>query len=204
MDPQRSQVVLTLNAEVVGSLKEGVNFKKNPVDGKCYIIYKSGDEFKACRNQCKHQGGLFVRDVEDLAGRWGRPNRSTGLVNVCLSSSSQSLYLSFPQDSEVHQAQLEAERFYHEVRESTGQLLAGRARWVLPPASIAKYWKTVQPVCNVQRCMTTGFILGVVFKRGGPLECNTQTLPPPYLPPKNDVSCTYEKESEKIVKHFHL
>lgn len=109
-----------------------------------------------------------------------------------------------PQDSEVHQAQLEAERFYHEVRESTGQLLAGRARWVLPPASIAKYWKTVQPVCNVQRCMTTGFILGVVFKRGGPLECNTQTLPPPYLPPKSDVSCTYEKESEKIVKHFHL
>lgn len=66
--------------------------------------------------------------------------------------------------------------------------------------------QSIEKQCSlfVQRCMTTGFILGVVFKRGGPLECNTQTLPPPYLPPKNDVSCTYEKESEKIVKHFHL
>lgn len=69
MDRQRSLVVLTLSAEVVGSLTEGVNFTKDKVDGKCYIIYKSGDEFKACRNQCKHQGGLFIRDIEDLDGR---------------------------------------------------------------------------------------------------------------------------------------
>ncbi|XP_075867572.1 cytidine monophosphate-N-acetylneuraminic acid hydroxylase [Nelusetta ayraudi] len=82
MDRQRSQVILTLNAEVVDSLKEGVNFKKNPVDGKCYIIYKSGDEFKACRNQCKHQGGLFVRDVEDLAGRIVRCTKHNWKLNA--------------------------------------------------------------------------------------------------------------------------
>uniref|UniRef100_A0A3Q3WKW5 Rieske domain-containing protein n=1 Tax=Mola mola TaxID=94237 RepID=A0A3Q3WKW5_MOLML len=68
MIPQRAQVVLSLDAEEVGSLQEGVNFKKNPQDGKCYIIYKNGD-LRACRNQCKHQGGLFIKDIEDLDGR---------------------------------------------------------------------------------------------------------------------------------------
>lgn len=69
MNPQRSQVVLSLDVQAVGSLKEGVNFKKNPEDGKCYIIYKSGSEFKSCKNQCKHQGGIFIKDIEDLDGR---------------------------------------------------------------------------------------------------------------------------------------
>lgn len=69
MNPQRAQVVLSLDAEAVGSLREGVNFKKNPEDGKCYIIYKSNNELKACKNQCKHQGGLFIKDIEDLNSR---------------------------------------------------------------------------------------------------------------------------------------
>lgn len=76
MIPQRAQVVLSLDAEEVGSLQEGVNFKKNPQDGKCYIIYKNGD-LRACRNQCKHQGGLFIKDIEDLDGRWDQSDSNT-------------------------------------------------------------------------------------------------------------------------------
>lgn len=69
MTSPRAKVVLSLDAEAVGSLKEGVNFKKNPDDGKCYIIYKNNNGLKACKNQCKHQGGLFIKDIEDLDGR---------------------------------------------------------------------------------------------------------------------------------------
>lgn len=69
MTPQRAQVVLSLDAEEVGSLREGVNFKKNPEGGKCYIIYKHSSNLKACKNQCKHQGGVFIKDIEDLDGR---------------------------------------------------------------------------------------------------------------------------------------
>lgn len=69
MTPQTTQVVLSLDAEAVASLREGVNFKKNPEDSKCYIIYKSSTDLKACRNQCKHQGGVFIKDIEDLDGR---------------------------------------------------------------------------------------------------------------------------------------
>lgn len=69
MTSQTAKVLLSLDAEAVGSLQEGVNFKKNPKDGKWYIIYKSNNGLKACKNQCKHQGGLFIKDIEDLDGR---------------------------------------------------------------------------------------------------------------------------------------
>ncbi|KAL3048598.1 hypothetical protein OYC64_007199 [Pagothenia borchgrevinki] len=71
MTSQSAKVLFSLDAEAVGSLKDGANFKKNPEDGKCYIIYKdkSINVLKACKNQCKHQGGLFIKDIEDLDGR---------------------------------------------------------------------------------------------------------------------------------------
>ena len=69
MTSQITKVLLSLDAEAVSSLKEGLNFKKNGEDGKCYIIYKSNDGLKACKNQCRHQGGLFIKDIEDLNGR---------------------------------------------------------------------------------------------------------------------------------------
>lgn len=69
MASQKAQVVLFLDAETVDSLQEGINFKKSAKNGKCYIIYKSLSGFKACKNQCKHQGGLFIKDIEDLDGR---------------------------------------------------------------------------------------------------------------------------------------
>lgn len=68
MASQIATVLLSLDAEAVGSLKEGVNFKKSPEDGKRYIIFKSNNDFKACKNQCKHQEGLFIKDIEDLDG----------------------------------------------------------------------------------------------------------------------------------------
>ncbi|XP_069012568.1 cytidine monophosphate-N-acetylneuraminic acid hydroxylase isoform X1 [Embiotoca jacksoni] len=82
MTSQRATVVLSLDAEAVGSLKEGVNFKKNPEDAKCYIIYKSNDGLKACRNQCKHQGGLFIKDIEDLDGRTVKCTKHNWKLNV--------------------------------------------------------------------------------------------------------------------------
>lgn len=61
-----AKTVLTLGAQEVKSLKNGVNFKTNAEDGKSYIVYKHEDGLRACRNQCKHQGGLFIKDVEDI------------------------------------------------------------------------------------------------------------------------------------------
>lgn len=72
MTSQKAQVVLVLDAEAVDSLRDGVNFKKSPENGKSYIIYKGKSGLKACKNQCKHQGGLFIKDIEDLDGRWAR------------------------------------------------------------------------------------------------------------------------------------
>lgn len=69
MASQKAQVVLFLDAKAVDSLQEGINFKRSPVNDKSYIIYKNRSSFKACKNQCKHQGGLFIKDIEDLDGR---------------------------------------------------------------------------------------------------------------------------------------
>ncbi|XP_015253597.1 PREDICTED: cytidine monophosphate-N-acetylneuraminic acid hydroxylase-like [Cyprinodon variegatus] len=82
MAAQTSKVVLSLDAKDVNSIKDGVNFKKNPNDGKCYIIFKSSDGFKACKNQCKHQGGLFIKDIEDLDGRTVKCTKHNWKLNV--------------------------------------------------------------------------------------------------------------------------
>ncbi len=67
--------VLRLEAKDIRALKDGINFKKNKENGKCYIIYKGKDKIRACVNQCKHQGGLFIKDIEDMDGRWVNPNQ---------------------------------------------------------------------------------------------------------------------------------
>ncbi|KAK7878135.1 hypothetical protein WMY93_031216 [Mugilogobius chulae] len=82
MDPQTAKVVLSLDAEAVDLLKEGINFKKNPEDNKCYIIYKSEDSYRACKNQCKHQGGQFVKDIEDLDGSTVKCTKHNWKLNV--------------------------------------------------------------------------------------------------------------------------
>uniref|UniRef100_A0A3P9BH80 Cytidine monophosphate-N-acetylneuraminic acid hydroxylase n=1 Tax=Maylandia zebra TaxID=106582 RepID=A0A3P9BH80_9CICH len=82
MASQIAKVLLSLDAEAVGSLKEGVNFKKSPEDGKCYIIFKSNNDLKACKNQCKHQGGLFVKDVEDLDAMTVKCTKHNWKLNV--------------------------------------------------------------------------------------------------------------------------
>uniref|UniRef100_A0A3B5M7L0 Cytidine monophosphate-N-acetylneuraminic acid hydroxylase n=1 Tax=Xiphophorus couchianus TaxID=32473 RepID=A0A3B5M7L0_9TELE len=82
LEAQTSKVVLSLDAKQVASLKDGVSFKKNPEDGRCYIIYKSSGGFKACKNQCKHQGGLFIQDIEDLDGRTVKCTKHNWKLNV--------------------------------------------------------------------------------------------------------------------------
>ncbi|CAH1266838.1 Hypp3585 [Branchiostoma lanceolatum] len=69
---QRSVEVLRLTAEETAALTSGVNLicKK---EGSNFIIYKDAanrdEPYKACRNTCKHQGGTFVKDVEDSNSR---------------------------------------------------------------------------------------------------------------------------------------
>ncbi|KAM9315119.1 LOW QUALITY PROTEIN: cytidine monophosphate-N-acetylneuraminic acid hydroxylase-like [Pholidichthys leucotaenia] len=82
MTSQVAKVVLSLNVEAVGSLKEGVNFKKNPENERCFIIYKGNDGFSACKNQCRHQGGLFIKDIEDLDGRTVKCTKHNWKLNV--------------------------------------------------------------------------------------------------------------------------
>lgn len=82
MTSQTAKVLLSLDAEAAGSLSDGINFKKNREDGKCYIVYKTKDGLRACKNQCKHQGGLFVRDMEDLDGSTVKCTKHTWKLNV--------------------------------------------------------------------------------------------------------------------------
>ncbi|MCI4388639.1 hypothetical protein PGIGA_G00088300 [Pangasianodon gigas] len=78
---QVSQTVLKLDAAAAQGLKHGINFKKNK-DGKCFIIYKDKDVIRACRNQCKHQGGLFNQDMEDMDGRTVRCSKHFWKLNM--------------------------------------------------------------------------------------------------------------------------
>ncbi|RXN38704.1 cytidine monophosphate-N-acetylneuraminic acid hydroxylase-like protein [Labeo rohita] len=82
MTSQVSKTVLRLEAEGVQALQDGINFKKNLEDGKCYIIYKDEDKIRACVNQCKHQGGLFIKDIEDLDGSTVRCTKHYWKLNV--------------------------------------------------------------------------------------------------------------------------
>lgn len=84
MASQIAKVLLSLDAEAVGSLKEGVNFIKSPEDGKCFIIFKNNNDFKACKNQCKHQGGMFIKDIEDLDGMWEQEHTPEIIHGQCL------------------------------------------------------------------------------------------------------------------------
>ncbi|XP_049423384.1 cytidine monophosphate-N-acetylneuraminic acid hydroxylase [Epinephelus fuscoguttatus] len=54
--------------------------RKVPAAG--YIIYKSNNNLKACKNQCKHQGGLFIKDIEDLDGRTVKCTKHNWKLNV--------------------------------------------------------------------------------------------------------------------------
>nr|XP_060628705.1 cytidine monophosphate-N-acetylneuraminic acid hydroxylase-like [Anolis sagrei ordinatus] len=66
---QTSKIVLSLTPSERAALKEGINFLRNKADGKSFILYKDGDTVRACQNTCKHQGGVFIADIEDLTGK---------------------------------------------------------------------------------------------------------------------------------------
>lgn len=66
---QYAEILLHLPSDEVANLKEGINFVRNKETKKDYIIYKNKSRLKACKNLCKHQGGLFIKDIEDLGGR---------------------------------------------------------------------------------------------------------------------------------------
>uniref|UniRef100_A0A8D0BBT3 Uncharacterized protein n=1 Tax=Salvator merianae TaxID=96440 RepID=A0A8D0BBT3_SALMN len=63
---QTSKIVLSLSPSEFTELQDGINFLKNKSDGKSYILYKDKTTVRACKNMCKHQGGLFIKDIEDL------------------------------------------------------------------------------------------------------------------------------------------
>uniref|UniRef100_A0AAY5ETW6 Cytidine monophosphate-N-acetylneuraminic acid hydroxylase n=1 Tax=Electrophorus electricus TaxID=8005 RepID=A0AAY5ETW6_ELEEL len=76
-----SHTVLELDATAVLGLTEGINFKKSPA-GKCFMIYKDKNTVRACRNQCKHQGGKFIKDIEDIDGRTVHCTKHNWKLNV--------------------------------------------------------------------------------------------------------------------------
>ncbi|KAM3859260.1 cytidine monophosphate-N-acetylneuraminic acid hydroxylase [Diretmus argenteus] len=82
MTSQGAKVVLSLDADTVSSLRHGINLQKSLEEGKCYIIYKDEKGLKACKNQCKHQGGLFIKDMEDLRGRTVKCTKHNWKLNV--------------------------------------------------------------------------------------------------------------------------
>lgn len=66
---QTTEILLCLSPAEAANLKEGINFVRNKSTGKDYILFKNKSRLKACKNMCKHQGGLFIKDIEDLNGR---------------------------------------------------------------------------------------------------------------------------------------
>lgn len=66
---QRANTLLHITASDVASLKEGVNLLRNKESGKNFIVFKNEDELRACKNLCKHQGGTFIKDIEELDSR---------------------------------------------------------------------------------------------------------------------------------------
>uniref|UniRef100_A0A9L0SAB3 Cytidine monophospho-N-acetylneuraminic acid hydroxylase n=1 Tax=Equus caballus TaxID=9796 RepID=A0A9L0SAB3_HORSE len=66
---QTTEILLHLSPDEAANLKEGINFLRNKKTGKDYILYKNKSRLRACKNMCKHQGGLFIKDIEDFDGR---------------------------------------------------------------------------------------------------------------------------------------
>ncbi|XP_072022929.1 cytidine monophosphate-N-acetylneuraminic acid hydroxylase-like [Amphiura filiformis] len=66
MVEQEHVVLLTFSHEETTSLKDGVNFITKSENEK-YVVFNNPDdgELKACRNKCKHQGGTFIKDIEE-------------------------------------------------------------------------------------------------------------------------------------------
>ncbi|XP_061449716.1 cytidine monophosphate-N-acetylneuraminic acid hydroxylase-like isoform X2 [Rhineura floridana] len=79
---QTSRVLLSLTPSEVAALKEGINFLRNKADGKNYILYKDKDTLHACKNMCKHQGGLFIKDIEDLTDKCVRCTKHNWKLDV--------------------------------------------------------------------------------------------------------------------------
>ncbi|XP_043927141.1 cytidine monophosphate-N-acetylneuraminic acid hydroxylase-like [Protopterus annectens] len=80
---QSAEILFTLSPSEVLNLKEGINFLRNKEYGKNYIIFKDKHSMRACKNMCKHQGGLFVKDIEDLDGRVVKCSKHNWKLNVC-------------------------------------------------------------------------------------------------------------------------
>uniref|UniRef100_A0A670IC76 Cytidine monophosphate-N-acetylneuraminic acid hydroxylase n=1 Tax=Podarcis muralis TaxID=64176 RepID=A0A670IC76_PODMU len=79
---QTSRTLLSLTPSEEAALKEGINFLKNKTDGKNYILYKDKDTLRACKNLCKHQGGLFIKDIEDLTQKCVRCTKHNWKLDV--------------------------------------------------------------------------------------------------------------------------
>ncbi|CAH2284523.1 cytidine monophosphate-N-acetylneuraminic acid hydroxylase isoform X1 [Pelobates cultripes] len=79
---QTSQTLLHLTALEVESFKEGLNFLRNKENGTNFIIFKEGEKMRACKNVCKHQGGTFIKDIEDLDCRTVRCTKHNWKLDV--------------------------------------------------------------------------------------------------------------------------
>ncbi|XP_021566594.1 cytidine monophosphate-N-acetylneuraminic acid hydroxylase-like, partial [Carlito syrichta] len=79
---QMTEILLCLSSVEAASLKEGINFFRNKSTGKDYILYKNKHRLRACKNMCKHQGGLFIKDIEDLTGRSVRCTKHNWKLDV--------------------------------------------------------------------------------------------------------------------------
>ncbi|XP_053079191.1 cytidine monophosphate-N-acetylneuraminic acid hydroxylase isoform X3 [Acinonyx jubatus] len=79
---QTTEVLLCLSPGEAADLKEGINFLRNKKTGKDFILYKNKNRVRACKNVCKHQGGLFIKDIEDLDGRSVRCTKHNWRLDV--------------------------------------------------------------------------------------------------------------------------
>ncbi|XP_073422245.1 cytidine monophosphate-N-acetylneuraminic acid hydroxylase-like isoform X2 [Dendrobates tinctorius] len=79
---QTASILLHIAPVEVASLKDGINFLRNKDTGKNFIIFKDGEALRACKNVCKHQGGTFIKDIEDLDSRTVRCTKHNWKLDV--------------------------------------------------------------------------------------------------------------------------
>ncbi|XP_044150508.1 cytidine monophosphate-N-acetylneuraminic acid hydroxylase-like isoform X2 [Bufo gargarizans] len=77
-----ASILLHINPSEVASLNDGINFFRNKETGKNFIVFKDGEVLRACKNLCKHQGGTFIRDIEDLDSRTVRCTKHNWKLDV--------------------------------------------------------------------------------------------------------------------------
>ncbi|XP_077862940.1 cytidine monophosphate-N-acetylneuraminic acid hydroxylase-like [Saccoglossus kowalevskii] len=184
---QEAITVLRLTQKETEDLKVGVNLVNGPSDKK-FAIYRpaeltDGEEgenigIRACMNICKHQGGTFIKDIEDLDSSvlrctkhgWRLDCQTMQYVNPPNSFRQEELIPEFGEDGglklvelrppqpwqqdprnalEIKPGEVEVTYFSHAcVEMKLGEVRMFTDPWLTGPAFARGWWLLHEPPCD--------------------------------------------------------